>query len=297
MPRPGENGPARRPPRGLGVRRWSGTAGPARPSPPAGRRAPPSPRSSAVRRRCRAGGRWTAAENPRSSSAAPCAWRDAAASCPAMVPVAAGGVVPRRGRRDRRGRQRHRADGPDERQAPTRRAGPTARSRAASAPASSRAATSRATQTPSTMDTDSACPEWSPNGRPAVRLTAHTAIKAALETTTASSTRPGRAHQHGDGEEDLHPRRRDEAGALDGGLARDATAPSRRGSAPPPPAERPAATARARPAVRRVVGSSRRPAPAPVPACRRSPRRPAAPRCPCTSVIDPPWSTPLISAE
>ena len=65
---------------------------------------------------------------------------------------------------------------------------PNARPRRSRASASTSATASRATHTPSTIDTDSAWPEWAPNGRPATRLTAQTAISTALVTATAAAT-------------------------------------------------------------------------------------------------------------
>ena len=67
------------------------------------------------------------------------------------------------------------------------------RGRMSSAAATITATASKATQLRSTMVIASAVPELGPAGRPAVRLSAHTPMKARLTTTTACrARRPGR---------------------------------------------------------------------------------------------------------
>ena len=86
----------------------------------------------------------------------------------------------------------------------------------------------------STMVTDSAWPECSPNGSPHTRLIAHAPMHAALTVTVTSSTgREGRT-THRDRQPDLQPGRDDESRCLRRSTRRSATGASARCTAPAP---------------------------------------------------------------
>jgi hypothetical protein len=134
----------------------------------------------------------------------------------AMVSVAARGVVPRRWRRDRRGRQRHRADGPDEGQAavPGARTHHPERERPGQEQGGDLEGDAGPVHDRHRLGVPGMGTERQPGG--AADRPHGDQRRARHDHREQHPAR--RPHQHGDGEEDLHPRRDDEAGALDGGL-------------------------------------------------------------------------------